>query len=352
MNLRIIRALLKKDVKLFLNNRFYLLITILGIVFYVGAYMVLPAKQNETLRMALYAPQLPAAFLQVFGHQGFEVERFQNRDALKQAVAERAHQVGIALPEDISSVWAAGQKPQIDIFHTAGTPPEMIAAVTRLVEELSFIQTGQVLAFSIQPEILGPDMLGDQIPLRDRLRPLLVVFILLVEIMTLASLISIEIEQGTVRALLITPLRMPGLFAAKGILGAGLAFLQGVLFMLLVGGFNQSPLIVLTTLFLCSLFVVGAAFLLASLSRDVNAVTGWGLLVLIILAVPGFGAAIPGLLPAWIKIVPSYYLTDTLNRVINYAQGWQDIWLNLLIIAVLAVVLIWGGMLALRRRYQ
>ena len=126
------------------------------------------------------------------------------------------------------------------------------------------------------------------------MRPLLAIFILLVEILTLASLISIEIEQGTVRALLVTPMRVSGLYIAKGILGVGLALIQAILFIWLVGGFSHQPLIILVTIVLGSLMVVGISFLLASVARDVMAVTGWGMLILIIFAIPGFGIAVPG----------------------------------------------------------
>jgi len=98
--------------------------------------------------------------------------------------------------------------------------------------------------------------------------------------------------------------------------------------------------------------VVGIGFLLASLVRDVMAVTGWGMLVLIILALPGFGTAVPGLLSDWAKVIPSFYITDTLNRVINYSAGWGDVWLNLVILAVFSTAVLIAGMTVLRRRYQ
>jgi ABC-type multidrug transport system permease subunit len=184
------------------------------------------------------------------------------------------------------------------------------------------------------------------------MRPLLAVFILLVEIMTLASLISVEIEQGTARALMVTPMRVPDLFIAKGVLGVGLAFGQAIVFMALVGGFGHQPLIMLTTLVISSIMVVGTGFLLASLARDVTTVTGWGALILILLAIPGFGTVIPGLLSDWAKVIPSYYITDTVSRVANYGAGWAAVWTNLVILAGFTVAVVWAGMLTLRRRYR
>jgi ABC-2 type transport system permease protein len=352
MNGRAIRALLKKDLVLFLSNRFYLLITIVGMVFYIVIYFLLPSTIDEKLNLAVYAPVLPPAFEQLTAQPGADIDMFDSVESLKDAVQNGDYQAGIALPADIMDVWAAGGKPQITVYYQASAPPKVSQAIVTLVKELAYAQTGQALNFQATEEVLGPDMLGAQIALRDRMRPLLAVFILLVEIMSLASLISVEIDQGTARALLVTPLRPRELFLAKGILGIGLALGQAILFMALVGGFDNQPLIVLTTLLLGSAMVVGIGFLLASLARDVTVVTGWGLLVLIVLSIPGFGVTIPGLLSGWTKVIPSYYLTDTVSRVVNYQAGWGDVGLNLAILTAFTGVIVAIGLFALRRRYQ
>jgi ABC-2 type transport system permease protein len=352
MNARVIIALLKKDIALFMSNRFYMLITFLGIIFYVAIYFVLPAKVDEKLSLAMYAPVMPPAFSQLANQEGANVELYSSEDTLKQAVLDDDYQVAIALPADIVDTWSKGGRPEITVYYASAVPPEVSAAVVALVKELAYAQTGQALSFETTEEILGPDRLGDQIALRDRLLPLMAVFILLVEILTLASLISVEIEQGTARALLVTPMRTSDMFIAKGVLGVGLAFLQAVLFMAVVGGFSNQPLIILTTLIIGSAMAVGVGFLLASLARDVMSVTGWGILVLIILAIPGFGTAIPGLISDWAKVIPSYYLTDTISQIANYRAGWGEVGTNLAILAGFTAVVIWAGMFTLRRHYQ
>jgi ABC-2 type transport system permease protein len=352
MKMPVIKALLKKDLALFASNRFYMLITIIGMVFYIGMYFILPAQVNEKLSLAMYAPVVPPAFTQLTANEGAEIKMFTDEESLKNAVLNGEYQAAIALPADIMATWAAGGKPEIKVYYSSTAMPEINAAIVALVKELSYAQTGQALNFETTQEILGPDMLGSQIAMRDRMRPLLAVFILIIEILTLSSLIATEIEQGTARALLVTPLRTTDLFMAKGTLGAGLALGQSIIFMAIVGGFSHQPLIILTTLIIGSVMVVGIGFLLASLARDVTAVTGWGLLVLLILAIPGFGTVIPGLISDWTKVIPSYYLTDTVSRVANYSAGWKDIGINLAILAGFTAVVIGAGMTALRRRYQ
>ena len=352
MSAGIIRALIKKDFTLFMSNRFYMLVTLVGMVFYIGIYFILPQDVDEQLSLAMHASVVPPAFAQMAGQEGVEVEYFFSREALRQAVLNSEYQVGIALPEDVMDIWAAGGKPQIIIYYASGAPQEIRDAIVTLVKELSYLQTGQALNFDTTQEVLGPDMIGSQITLRDRMRPMLAVFILLIEIMTLASLISIEIEQGTARALFATPMRVSELFIAKGVMGVGLALGQCILFMALVNGFSHQPLIILTALLVGSAMVVGLGFLVASVARDMMAVMGWGMLLFIIMAIPGFGTVIPGLLSDWARIIPSYFLIDTITRTVNYGAGWADVGTNLAILSGFTLVVVLGGMAALKRRYQ
>ncbi|MDD4924216.1 MAG: ABC transporter permease [Dehalococcoidales bacterium] len=352
MNFRIVKALLKKDFSLFMSNRFYMLITFVGIIFFIAIYFLMPSQVDEELNVAMYAEEVPVVFAQLSETEGINIEYFEDEETLKQEVLDGNYQAGISLPEDIMETWQSGGIPDIKVYYSSSTATEIKDAIVTIVEELSYLQTGQSINYNISQEVLGHDMAGEQLSLRERMRPLLAVVILLMEILTLASLISVEIEQGTARALFVTPMRTADLFMAKGILGVGLALAQAILFMLLAGGFANQPLIILITLLLGSLMVVGISFLLASVARDVMAVTSWGMLILIILMIPGFGTTVPGILSEWTKVIPSFYLTDTVNRVANYGANWGDVGINMAVLAGITVLAIYAGMNALRRRYR
>lgn len=351
MSVRIVTALVAKDISLFFRNKFFGLITILGIVAYIVIYFVMPSSVNETLQIGLYAEVVPPAFEQV-AEEGIVFETVESEDALMEAVTEGQYAAGVALPPDILDLFASGQKPQITIYSAADTPEEVTDAVEVIIRELANLQAGQPLAVDISVEVLGPDMLGQQIPIRDRMRPLLAVFLVMFEMIGLASLITDEVQQGTGRALLVTPMKVRDLFAAKGVVGVGLAFVPAALFMAVVGGMSSQPLIILTALLLGAVLVTGFAFLIASLSLDMMSALGWGMVILIIFIIPAFGILFPSTVSAWAKVIPSYYLADTVHQASAFSAGWGDVWLNLLILVGFDIAVIWAGIIALRRKFR
>ena len=280
------------------------------------------------------------------------MEVVESEEALREAVLDGQYVAGVALPADIVEKMISGQKPQVKLYFTSDAPGEIRDAVEVLITEFAYLQTGQPLAIEMSEEILGPDMIGMQIPPRNRLRPLLAVFILLVETMGLATLIGEEVERRTIQALLVTPMTVRDLFAAKGTMGVSLAFGQAALFMAIVGGMSGQPWIILATLLLGAVLVTGIGFLIGSLAKDMMSVMPWVLVVFIPLVIPSFNVMFPGTITGWVKIIPSYYLVDTVHRVANFGAGWGDIWRNLLMLVAFDVVIVWIGITALRRKFR
>lgn len=355
MNWQIIQTLVAKDLALYFKNRFIAFITLLGLVAYVALYFLLPDTLNETLDIAMFAPELPTAVteqLQELSAVGFDITFLDSKDGLETAVGDGDYPVGLAFPADLLTQLAANQKPTIDIYFDSDVPPEFRDLYVLLVDELGYALTGQTLTVETNEEILGPDLAGQQIAFRNRLLPLIAVIVLIMETMGLASLISMEVQSGTLRAILVTPTRTEGLFLSKTITGVILAFVQAALVLAITGGLKQQPVLMLTAVFLGAVLVTGIAFLIATVARDMMSVIGWGMLALIILIIPTLSIMLPGLVSDWIKIIPSYYLVETVHQVINFGAGWGDVSANLLILAAFALAFLALGALALRRKFQ
>ena len=353
MNWGIVRALVSKDLSLFFRNRFFGMVTILGLVFYLLFYFLMPSSVDEDLAIGIYAPvPLPGiedAFQEEDG-TGLSVTFTETEEALKEGVIEGDFVTGLALSPDITEALVSGERAAITLYFSSDVPEEIKEAASVTIRELIYQQVGQELPVEIVPEVLGPDLLGMQVPPRDRLRPLLAVFLIIFETLGLANLISEEVERGTIQALLVTPVRVRDLFVGKGIVGIILAFGQALLFMTIVGGLNQEPLLIVVTLFLGAAMATAIAFVVASLGKDFMSVIGWGMLMFIILAIPAFGIMFPGAVSGWIEVIPSYYLVNTVHQVSNFGAGWADVSGSLLILLGIDIVLVWGGILALRRK--
>jgi len=351
MNPRLIGTLVQKDLSVFFRNRFFLVITILGIIAYLVFYFVMPGTVDHTLEIGLYSPISIPAFEEI-DEEGLEFVTVTSEEQLQQAVIDGRFIAGISLPADTLARLLAGESPVINAFFAADVTREIKDAVAMVIQELGYMVTGQTLDIDVSEEVLGLDLGGTPLPPRDRLRPLLAVMLIMVETMGLATLISSELERRTMDALLVTPATVADVFVAKGIAGISLAFGQAALFMAIVGGLDKQPLVVLTALFLGALLVIAAGFIIGAVAKDMLSVLAWSMPVIIILLIPSIAIAFPGSVTGWVEALPTYYLVDTIHRASNFGAGWRDTWQNLTILVGFDVVLAWVGVVVLRRRMQ
>ena len=139
MNSRVIKALLKKDSRLFLNNRFYLLITVVGIIFYIGAYFVLPAHSNETLKNSTCTPlRSPRLFRSLLIIKELISNYLLIKHLCNKLFWMENFKLGLLCRQTSWKDGPRGEKPQITFYYSAATPVETKQAVISLIEELSY----------------------------------------------------------------------------------------------------------------------------------------------------------------------------------------------------------------------
>ena len=348
MNARIIAALVMKDIVLIFRNKLFLLITVFGTIAYIVIYFVMPTTVDESLKIGLYsdAPTVPPVFQQLLsgGQESLDVDKLDSDQALRDAVEEGQYIAGIALPADILT----GDNPQIQLYSRADTPTEVVQSLDFMVSELAYLQYGQLPVTS--QSVLGTDLIGAQTPMRNQMRTILPVMLIIVQLFGLATLISEEFEGRTVRAVLVSPANIVDFFVAKGVFGVCMAFGQGLLVMAIIGGLGTQAGIVILTLFLASLVITGIGFLAGAFSKDNMSAVSWSFVIMMLLLMPTMTALTPGAASAWVKLIPSYYFSDTLHRAANYGMGWSDLWSNLLIMFGFAAAFISLGIFALRRK--
>jgi len=354
MNWRIIGTLVQKDIALFLRNRFFAFLSFVSLIAYVVIYFVLPDTVDEKFKAALYPPTTPALVMTELQKRDIDVVTFDTEDALKTAVEAGEYRVGIVLPQAASETLLAGTPTQITAYYPPGIPTELNRAfndlLTMVFNDISYVSKAEPLIIERHEAVLGYDLAGRQIAPRDRMLPLFAVLLFMMETLGLANLITEEVERGTLRALLITLMSLREVFIGKSITGIGLAFVQAVLLITITGKLGWQPLLILTVLLLGALLVTGMGFLIAAVSKDLMSVIGWGTLAIILLGIPSVSIMFPGTISGWIRVIPSYYLVDTLHRVINFNAGWQDMTANLLVLFVSGVTMLVLGTAVLGRK--
>ncbi|MEN8239815.1 MAG: ABC transporter permease [Actinomycetota bacterium] len=356
MKVSLVGAIVRKDTKEFVRNRFFVFLTLLVLVAWVAVFWFLPDDVDETVRIGV-APSEIGALLPTDGETtaaGMSVALFDTEDDLRTAVGEGSDGIaaGIAFPDGFVSSIAGGEAPTVRVLVPAGLPAEIRTLLEGSVNEIAFAISGSPPPVNLTTEsvILGTDRAGAQISLQQQMRPLLLIMVLMVETFALASLVSIEVQQRTVVAILATPVRVTEFLAAKGIFGVGLAFSEVAILALLIGAFDVNPAVIVLVLLLGAVLVTGFGMIAGAYGRDFIGTLLVAMLFMIPLMIPAFAALFPGSVAAWVKAIPTYGLVESMIRVTVDGSGLVEILPVVLLLAGWGLAAFAAGAMVLRRR--
>ncbi len=353
----IIAAVIRKDARLMFREFIFVFMTILSIVFFVAMFWLLPKNVDETISLGVNGTGVEAALSALAGGQGegLGISWYESSDELKTAVSDKDVEIGLSFPDGFIQSIRSGNQVTVTIFARPNLPPEITEAMSSFVREASYALAGFSLPVSEPDEelvILGIDRAGEQLSIRDRLKPLYAFVLLIMEAIALGALIASEIQQRTVTAILATPARLSDVLAAKGVIGTLLAFSEAALVLLLIRGFGPAPGIVLVALFLGAIMVTGVAMIAGSAGKDLVGTMLLGMIFLIPLTIPAFAVLIPGTAASWVRALPSYGLVQAVVGTSFYGYGWGEAARYLLTLAAWCVVFAAAGILVLRRRVK
>lgn len=265
--------------------------------------------------------------------------------------------IGIVFPDGfIGDVMAGEQGVTVTVYADAEVPPEIRGAMSSFVRELAYQLAGRELPVVLPAEeeiVLGEDRAGDQVTLRERMRPLALFMILLMETFAMASLVSTEVAQRTVTAVLVTPARVSDFLIAKAIFGTLLSLGQALVILALIGGITaQNWSLLLTALLVGAVLFTGVALFVGSAGKDFMGQLFLAMLVTIPLLIPAFAALLPGSAAAWIQIIPTYPIIDVLVGATVYGATWAESWGSLAYATAWLVVVFGAGWLVLKRKVE
>jgi len=377
-----IRAMVGKDLKEYSRDKLWMIMVPISLVFMIALFWILPKKVNETITVGVS----PSEFAQAVGVMGnwdsiassggktevpgIQVLAFEDESELSDAVFGKSRDsdakkiaIGIAFPSDFITAVGSGEPAVVSIYMDAAVPELIGHAVISGIRELAYalravisgrnpLESLPVALPELRNIILGEDRAGIQIPLREKLRPLMVVLILLIEALVLAGLVAVEIEHRTVTALLVTPARTGDVLAAKCITGAVLALSQGLLFLLLTQSFRSQGLLVLVLTILGAFMASAVGMIAGAAGRDFMGTLFVGMIFIVPLMVPAFTIIIPGSPAWWVKALPSYGLIKAMVGTIGYGEGWREAMPHIIGALAWGAVLFGTGLIVLKRRVE
>jgi ABC-2 type transport system permease protein len=358
----IIGLIIKKDLVDYFREWLWVLISALGLVFYVLIFWLLPGTVDESIRIGIRQTDLDITVQEIVAaeKEGVKVVLFESSEQLKAAVAGKIEmdnqiRIGVNFPHDFREKIRMQKKTVVQIYLAPGVPKEISRVVSSLVREIAYKILGDDLPITEpdqQAVVLGEDRIGNQVPFREKMRPVLVFFILTVEAFALASLISGEIQAKTITAVLVTPARIGDILAAKTILGTLVAFVQAVVLLLAVNAMDAHVLLMLAILLLASLMVTGIGMIVGSAGKDFMTTLIFGMIFMVFLAIPAFAVLFPGMVSPWVKILPSYGIVEMMVGTTVYGKGWGGSVPYLVLIAVWDTIILGSGLLALKKRVE
>ncbi|MCD4774516.1 MAG: ABC transporter permease [Candidatus Aegiribacteria sp.] len=368
--LAIVTAIIFKDLREFCRDRLWMILTPISLVFMIVLFLVLPDTVNETISLGVFPSYLAESFSLLLDteageFQGLEIIGFVNEDQLADSVHGESGTIamGIALPADFTESLLSGSGGSVSVYVSESVPMEIRQALTSGVREIAYaaqaVFTGEnplsalpVTLPDLQSRILGEDMAGRQVPLRDRMRPILVIMILLIEALALAGLVSVEIEHRTATALLVTPARMGDFLAAKCLTGVILAVSQAFLFLLFTGGFVFDWLIASVLIFLGAGMASAVGMLSGTSGRDFMSTLFYGMIFVIPLTIPALFTMFPGKPSLIIRLLPSYGLVEAMSGVLGEGKSWSFATPHIMTTFIWDIVFLGSAFFVLRRRVE
>ena len=336
----IVAAIVRKDLTTFGRDRLWMILTPLALLIFVGIYWLMPPRVDETLVVGVHPPAMAAALKLAMGvdedDPALTVVAFADVDAMAAAVADadavpegvERPLVGISLPLDLLLRARLGQPVTATVYVGANVPEGVRSAMATAVREVAATAAGAPLPVAWTSDdviVLGTDRAGEQIALRERMRPLMAFLVLLTESLALASLVSVEVSQRTASALLATPARTVDVLVAKGLVGTLLAFSQALVLLIATRAFGPGWPVLLVAVVLGSMMMAGIGMLTGAAGHDFIGTLFYGMGFLLVLMVPAIGAIFPGSAAAWVQVIPSYGLVEAMVGSSVYGLGFADL---------------------------
>jgi len=278
------------------------------------------------------------------------VREYASADDLKKAVETGAVDVGMVLPAGFDNLVTQGERANLVAYIWGESLLKNRAILGTAIAFLIRQVAGQEPPVEIAATTLGN---VQTIPWQDRLLPFVVLLAIIIggSMVPATSLVD-EKQKRTLSALTITPASLGEVFTAKGLMGAILSLVMGILMLVINQAFGSQPLLLILVLALGATMAAIFGVLLGAFVKDINTLFATIKGVGIVLYAPALIYLIPEI-PQWIaKIFPTYYMIGPIVTITQKGGSWPDIAADVFILFGLIAVMLGITAFVVRRARQ
>jgi ABC-2 type transport system permease protein len=282
----------------------------------------------------------------VEGMEGIDLALLDSAEDLKAQVETNDLDAGLVLPAGFDDQVRSGAQPPLE-FYVGG---ESLAS-NRIILAVTTIDLVRELEGTPPPVDVAVVSLGEEgLPIDVRLVPFIMMYALVVAAIFLPAVsIADEREKRTLDALIVTPVKLSEVIAAKGILGVILALAMTVFTLILNNALGAEPLALFVVLLFGSILCAEIGLIYGAVAKDTTAVfaliKGTGILLIgptVFYIWPDW--------PQWIgKLFPTYWVINPIFEVSLNNGSLGDVWVEL-VVAAGVIALLGVAVVALTKR--
>jgi ABC-2 type transport system permease protein len=341
MNWARIRTVLLKDLQLGPRSPIFLWVLILPLLITLVLQVTFGDLFDPNPRLGIVDQGSSTVTTAVQAMEGIELTLLDDVDELKTKVEANDLDAGLVLQSGFDDSVRSGARPPLE-FYIGGeslASNRVILAVTTL--DLVRQVEGRAPPVDVELVSIGEEVL----PISQRLVPFIAMYALLIAGVFLPSFsIADEREKHTLDALIVTPVKLGEVVAAKGILGFGLAIAMAIVTLWLNSALTGQPVALLAVLVVAGVMLVEIGLIYGTASKNITGVftliKGTGAILL----APAIFYIFPDW-PQWIaKLFPTYWVINPVYEVTINGAGLGSVWVELAIglavAALLAVVVV------------
>jgi ABC-2 type transport system permease protein len=201
----------------------------------------------------------------VQGLEGIQYRSIATPDELRRMVRDHDLDAGLVLPAEFDEQVRGGERPLLELYISG----ESLAS-DRLIIAVTAVDLVRQVEGSPPPVEVEVVALGEaELPISARLVPLLVLFALLIAGVFVTAFSVVQEREGrTLDAMLVTPMRMSEVLAAKALLGFVLGVLMALVTLWLNDALGANPVALLLALAVGALMFTAIGLIYATLARD------------------------------------------------------------------------------------